>query len=65
MIGDELCTVCGSFIFNKDVGEYTICYDPEWKRNIWGGDTHKEIGLICRDCGEKLRETGNLTGFKG
>ena len=33
---------------------WSICYDPLWKRNVWGGDSHKYKALLCQDCASEL-----------
>lgn len=37
-----------------DNSPYSICYDAEWKRNVWGGDTHVYIAYICNMCAKEL-----------
>lgn len=29
---------------------YSVCYDPMYKKNTWGGDSHEYVGLLCDDC---------------
>lgn len=40
--------------FLPERGPWSICYDPEWKRNTWGGETHEYRGWLCQACAERL-----------
>lgn len=37
---------------------WSICFDPEWIHNCWGGDTHKYCGLLCQACAENILAKG-------
>lgn len=46
------CLICG-----VDTGEATpwsLCYDPSWKTNVWGGDTHEHRGALCPSCATNI-----------
>ena len=47
------CIICKKELSGKD-SPWSICYDPAWKRNVWGGDSHEYRALLCQDCAEKL-----------
>lgn len=47
----SVCLLCGDPIEDSP---FSVCYDPEWEHNVWGGDTHETIGLLCSPCGEKV-----------
>lgn len=53
----KTCVYC-----EQPLGEspFTICYDPAWRENVWGGDTHAPTGWLCLPCGEGLSEPGLL-----
>jgi hypothetical protein len=46
-MGEYTCIKCKCEMNN---GAHTICFDPEWERNVWGGDTHKILGWLCGEC---------------
>jgi predicted RNA-binding Zn-ribbon protein involved in translation (DUF1610 family) len=50
----ERCLVCRKDITNKNGSPYSVCYDPHWETNVWGGDSHKHVGYLCENCGKKL-----------
>lgn len=52
---DYHCLVCGKDIYKKGT-PWTLCFDPEFERNVWGGDTHDYIGYFCTECGPKVKE---------
>ena len=35
-------------------GPFSICFDPDWRRNVWGGETHYYMCQICNECGDEL-----------
>ena len=47
------CVLCDKPI-EAGHSPFSICYDPEWEHNVWGGDTHESLGLLCVQCGEKI-----------
>ena len=51
----ERCLICGKEISPDGGSPYSVCYDPAWEYNVWGGDSHEYIGYLCWDCGEKLK----------
>jgi hypothetical protein len=52
----DKCLICHRNI--KD-GPYCVCYDPDWKINVWGGDSHRYVGYLCNKCGKKLQKEAN------
>lgn len=60
---DSECILCGHALTNDTQAEdgvnraFSVCSDPCWRNNVWGGDTHKILGYICLKCTlTKLRE---------
>ena len=51
-LNNHRCCVCHDHI--EDFCPWSICYDPEVKRNIWGGDTHEYKGYFCQSCAQKI-----------
>jgi hypothetical protein len=45
------CLVCGEKLTDSAL---SICFDPQWKHNVWGGDTHETISYLHETCIEKL-----------
>jgi hypothetical protein len=33
---------------------WSVCFDPSYRENVWGGDTHEIKGYLCQDCAETL-----------
>ena len=50
----DRCLICGKKI--PDDSPYSVCFDPDYKRNVWGGDSHQYIGLLCEEDGLKLNK---------
>ena len=48
-----VCHLCKKDL-SKISSPWSICYDPYYKENIWGGDSHEYRALLCQDCAEKL-----------
>ena len=48
------CVICDTPVGAG--GAYSVCVDPMWKENSWGGDSHHVVGRVCHWCGEKLRK---------
>lgn len=46
------CCSCGAKF--DYLSPWSVCYDPEYKRNVWGGDTHLMRGYLCQACAKKL-----------
>jgi hypothetical protein len=38
------------YLCKRDESPWSICYDPEHARNVWGGDTHLIRAEFCKDC---------------
>lgn len=52
------CHVCDKLLKNAD-SPWSICFDPFWKTNVWGGDSHIIKALLCQECAEHiLAKTG-------
>ena len=49
------CLFCKKTLNDKHTA-YSVCYDPCWKENVWGGDSHQYIGYLCDECGEEMSE---------
>lgn len=49
------CILCHNDLPDGD-SPWSICYDPEWKRNVWGGDTHEYIAMLCESCAKEIIE---------
>lgn len=47
----DACHLCGKRM--KD-SPWSICYDPFYSQNSWGGDTHEYKALLCQKCAEGL-----------
>ena len=43
----DICAICGIPVVDHGWGVY---FDPEYKRNVWGGDTFESRGLLCAAC---------------
>ena len=52
---DKVCCSCG---IKLEEGEspWNVSYDPEYKVNVWGGDTYEFKGSLCQSCAESLSE---------
>lgn len=48
------CAICGEP--SNDTGKFTVCHDPEFAANVWGGDTHEVIGHVCQKCGTRCKK---------
>lgn len=48
------CGICLSAVAH---GPVSICYDPHWEINIWGGDSHRYICAMCDACFQKMLAT--------
>lgn len=59
----EYCLVCGRNIEGQT--GWTLCYDPMYLTNVWGGDTHDVMGNICMECGPKVKEVIKAQYAKG
>ncbi len=46
----DCCFFCRGRVDERLGTPYSICYDPEWRVNIWGGDTHRYLAYICEAC---------------
>ena len=49
----SICKLCKKKLLNNS-SPWSLCYDPQYKINIWGGDTHEYRGILCQECAEKL-----------
>lgn len=49
----DKCVICHRLLDGGD-SPWSICFDPYWKHNCWGGDTHEYKALLCQDCVDKL-----------
>ena len=47
---DKHCVICGEKLNHILGGPWSICFDPMWEKNCWGGDTHEIVGYICEGC---------------
>ena len=50
---EDRCVVCRNKLEDGD-SPWSICFDPEWKRNCWGGDSHEYRALLCQGCAENM-----------
>lgn len=50
---DDCCSLCGAELDNG-FSPWSICFDPFFDRNLWGGDSHEYRALLCQECAEKL-----------
>lgn len=50
----DVCLNCGKTFTEKWQTPWSICYDPSYKTNVWGGDSHEYIGYLCGRCGRKF-----------
>jgi hypothetical protein len=50
----DKCLLCDEILTEEGTSPYSLCYDPSYKTNCWGGDSHDYIGFFCRKCGKKL-----------
>jgi hypothetical protein len=49
----KTCTRCDAALADWR-SPWTICYDPMWENNVWGGDSHEYRGFLCQKCAEDL-----------
>lgn len=49
----EICLKCLKEIEGKS--PYSLCFDPDYVGNTWGGDSHDYIGFFCVECGDELK----------
>lgn len=47
------CVRCGSELHGGH-SPWSICFDPYWQENVWGGDSHETRGMFCQVCAEKI-----------
>ena len=47
------CAMCSCKLKCGD-SPWSICFDPEWRHNCWGGDSHQYRGRLCQACAEEL-----------
>lgn len=47
------CIICSKVLTNRET-PWTLCYDPAYKRNVWGGDTYEVKGELCPMCATHL-----------
>jgi len=45
-----------------DAEWYSLCYDPEAPRNIWGGDTHQYLAVFCEKCAHAILDSRKDAG---
>jgi hypothetical protein len=45
------CFICHKRISNSS---WSVCYDPEYKHNVWGGDSHQYVSYIHDKCVKKI-----------
>jgi len=53
---EGICTMCKSKLPGGDT-PWSICFDKEYKRNCWGGDSHEYRGILCQDCAVRILTT--------
>ena len=51
----ERCIICKIELDDKGT-PYSVCYDPEFEHNVWGGDSHEYVGYLCKSCFDGLKE---------
>lgn len=59
MTGPSKCDRCG---IEMDAEWYSLCYDPEAPRNIWGGDTHQYLAVFCEKCAHAILDSRKDAG---
>lgn len=47
------CHICDANLPGGD-SPWSICFDPKWKENVWGGDTHEYRAILCQQCAERI-----------
>jgi len=47
------CSICQKELDGGD-SPWSICFDQDWKINVWGGDSHLSRGLFCQECAELI-----------
>ncbi len=57
----DVCCQCNAPLHGGD-SPWSVCFDPCYKSNVWGGDTHEVCGLLCQKCAASV--TGNA-GMRG
>lgn len=59
------CSLCDAPLEGHS-SPWSICFDPSWEGNVWGGDTHEYRAVLCQECAEKLlTQDVELTIIKG
>ena len=53
------CALCDCELPAKGSG-WGVYFDPEFRTNIWGGDTYQDKAYLCQDCGEQLAAKAGL-----
>lgn len=53
LLKDETCSVCSTPLKDGD-SPWSVCFDPLWKDNVWGGDSHEIRAVICQECAERI-----------
>ena len=55
----DKCARCFCEIASGGVG-WTVCFDPQHERNVWGSDTFEERAYLCAECGEHLASVSGI-----
>ena len=46
------CPICKKP--TEEDGPFSLCFDPVWRGNMWGGDSHEYVCFVCEDCGRRV-----------
>lgn len=47
------CLICEQTLTGPT--RHSVCDDPQFAENMWGGDSHRIIGYLCDECGERMQ----------